>query len=158
MLVRVSGVVDKGARPHYNRTIVTDCGFSGGEKVSVKKAAGAAQDKAAAQEHAVYAVVEQGGKQYRVSRGDLVLFERMPGEEGSKVELSRVLLVAEKDRVHIGRPTVKRASVVGEMVKQTRGKKVVSLKYKRRKDQRKKIGHRQELSQVRIMEIRIPDA
>ncbi len=154
----VSRVVDKGVRPHYNCTVVTDCGYSGGEKVSAKKAAGAAQDKVAAQENAVYAVVEQGGKQYRVSRGDVVLFERIPGEEGSKVKLSRVLLVAGKDKVHIGRPTVEKASVVGEMVKQTRGKKVFSVKYRRRKDSRKKIGHRQELSQVRIMEIRVPGA
>ena len=104
---------------------------------------------------AVYAVVEHGGKQYRVSAGDVVSLERVGGKVGSQVKLSRVLLVAGDDTVHIGRPTVKRATVVGEVARQMRGKKVVSLKYKRRKDQRKKIGHRQELSQVRIKEIRL---
>ncbi len=104
----------------------------------------------------MYAVVEQGGKQYRVSEGDVVRFERIEGEVGSKVELSRVLLVAGDDKLHIGTPTVERAAVIGEMVRQCRGKKVISFKYKRRKDQHKKIGHRQNLSEVRIKEIRVP--
>ena len=107
---------------------------------------------------AVYAVVQHGGKQYRVAEGDVVDFEKMPGEAGEQVNLSQVLLVAENGQVHIGRPTVKRASVVGEMRAQTRAKKVVSLKYKRRKNERKKIGHRQAVSRVKITQIRFPAA
>ncbi|MCI0371978.1 MAG: 50S ribosomal protein L21 [candidate division NC10 bacterium] len=101
----------------------------------------------------MYAVLETGGKQYRVSPGDLVKVERLGGEAGSPVRFDRVLLVAEGDRVTVGTPTVAGASVAGEVVGQGRGPKVIVFKFKRRKKYRRTQGHRQAQTTVRITEI-----
>ncbi|HEU5393773.1 MAG TPA: 50S ribosomal protein L21 [Candidatus Methylomirabilis sp.] len=101
----------------------------------------------------MYAVLETGGKQYRVSPGDLLTVERLGGEPGSPVRFERVLLVAEEDRVTVGTPTVPGASVAGEVVRQGRARKIIVFKFKRRKKYRRTQGHRQAQTIVRITEI-----
>jgi large subunit ribosomal protein L21 len=101
----------------------------------------------------VYAVLETGGKQYRVSPGDLLKVERLEGEPGSPVRFDRVLLVAEEDLVTIGTPTVAGASVAGEVVRQGRARKIIVFKFKRRKKYRRTQGHRQAETTVRITAI-----
>jgi large subunit ribosomal protein L21 len=102
---------------------------------------------------AVYAIIESGGKQYRVEPGAVVALERIPGDVGSRVELDRVLLVSDGTTVKIGKPVLSGARVVSEIVAQTRGEKIDVFKFKRRKKYRRKTGHRQELTRVRIAEI-----
>jgi large subunit ribosomal protein L21 len=102
----------------------------------------------------MYAVVETGGKQYRVSAGDVVEIERLTAEAGQPVTFDRVLLVNNDGQVAIGRPTVSGAAVVGEVVKHKRGPKLVAWKMKRRKGYHRKVGHRQDLTVVRISEIK----
>jgi large subunit ribosomal protein L21 len=102
---------------------------------------------------AVYAIIESGGKQYRVEPGMIVALERLPGEAGSQVQFERVLLVADGERVEVGHPTVAGARVVSEILAQFRGEKIDVFKFKKRKKYRRKTGHRQELTRVRIAEI-----
>jgi len=101
----------------------------------------------------VYAIIESGGKQYRVEPGAVVALERIPGEAGSRVELDRVLLVSDGTAVKVGNPTLSGAKVISQIVAQTRGEKIDVFKFKRRKKYRRKTGHRQELTKVRIAEI-----
>lgn len=101
----------------------------------------------------MYAIIESGGKQYRVEPGAVVALERIPGDVGSRVELDRVLLVSDGTTVMIGKPVLSGARVVSEIVAQARGKKIDVFKFKRRKKYRRKTGHRQELTKVRIAEI-----
>ena len=101
----------------------------------------------------MYAIIESGGKQYRVEPGAVVALERIPGDVGSQVELTRVLLVSDGTTVMIGKPVLTGARVVSEIVAQTRGEKIDVFKFKRRKKYRRKTGHRQELTKVRIAEI-----
>jgi len=103
----------------------------------------------------VYAIIESGGKQRRVTPGALVTLERIDGEAGSQVELSNVLLVAEGDDVRVGKPYVQGARVISEIVKQARGPKITVFKFKRRKRYRRTQGHRQAQTTVRITEIRV---
>jgi large subunit ribosomal protein L21 len=102
----------------------------------------------------MYAVIESGSKQYRVSAGDTVQVERLPIEVGKLVTFERVLLVNNDGKISTGAPTVAQATVEGDLVEHIRGEKVVAFKMKRRKGYHKKIGHRQELSVVRIKEIK----
>jgi large subunit ribosomal protein L21 len=101
----------------------------------------------------VYAIIESGGKQYRVEPGAVLALERLPGEKGSRVELDRVLLVSDGSSLKVGHPTVTGARVVSEILAQTRGDKIDVFKFKKRKKYRRKTGHRQEQTTVRIAEI-----
>jgi len=101
----------------------------------------------------VYAIIESGGKQYRVEAGAVVTLERIPGEVGSQVELDRVLLVSDGSTVKVGQPTVAGARVISQIVAQSRGPKIDVFKFKRRKKYRRKTGHRQEQTEVRVSEI-----
>jgi large subunit ribosomal protein L21 len=83
----------------------------------------------------------------------VVALERIPGEVGSQVELDRVLLVSDGSTIKVGQPTVAGAKVISQIVAQTRGEKIDVFKFKKRKKYRRKTGHRQELTQVRIAEI-----
>ena len=103
----------------------------------------------------MYAVLETGSKQYRVSAGDQVEVERLAIEAGQPVTFDRVLLVSNEGKVSIGSPTVANASVVANVVEHIRGEKKVAFKMKRRKGYHKTIGHRQELTVVKIQEIRL---
>jgi large subunit ribosomal protein L21 len=103
----------------------------------------------------MYAVIKTGGKQQRVSEGDVVAIEKIDGAKGDKVIFDQVLMVGKDDEVRIGRPVVEGAKVTGEIVCQTKGDKIVVFKMKKRKGYHKKIGHRQELTSMRIKEISI---
>ena len=103
----------------------------------------------------MYAIIESGGKQRRVSPGALVTLEKIDGEAGSQVELSRVLLVADGDQLKVGNPYLQGASVMTEIVRQGRGPKITVFKFKRRKRYRRTQGHRQAQTTVRITEIRV---
>ena len=95
------------------------------------------------------AVIRTGGKQYRVAQGDTVTVEKLEGEPGSKVEFTEVLLIT-GDAPKVGKPLVSGAKVNGEIVAQGRGEKITTFKFKRRKKYRRKMGHRQDLTQVKI--------
>ena len=97
----------------------------------------------------MFAVIRTGGKQYKVSQGDVLDVELLPGEAGSKVTFGEVLMAGSK----IGAPTLAGASVTGEIVAQTRTAKIVAFKKKRRKNTHRKRGHRQHLTRVKITDI-----
>ena len=101
----------------------------------------------------MYAVVRTGGKQIRVAPGDSVWVERLAGEVGSTVELPEVLLVSGEGEARVGTPTVEGAKVVGTITDQGRGEKITLFKMKRRKGYRRKQGHRQHYTQLRIESI-----
>jgi len=100
----------------------------------------------------VYAVFETGGKQYKVSKGDIVAVEKLNIADGEKVTFDKVLVVSD-DSLIVGAPYVKGASVTAEVVKTGRAKKIYVFKYKAKKNEKKKIGHRQAYTQVRIDDI-----
>ncbi|WP_072371111.1 50S ribosomal protein L21 [Hyphomicrobium sp. NDB2Meth4] len=100
----------------------------------------------------MYAVIKTGGKQYRVAADDVITIEKVAGEAGSNVEFAEVLLIG-GDNPKIGSPFISGAKVVGEFVEATRGPKVISFKKRRRKNSRRKRGHRQDLVKVRITSI-----
>jgi len=98
----------------------------------------------------MYAVIATGGKQYKVSEGDVLRIEKIGGNVGDPVELDKVLMVADGDEVTIGRPVVDDAKVNASIVEQGKAKKVLVFKYKRRKRFRKMQGHRQPFTAIRI--------
>jgi large subunit ribosomal protein L21 len=98
----------------------------------------------------MYAVIKTGGKQYRVAKDDVLEIERLTGDAGAKIEFTEVLMVGEGASVKVGKPTVSGAKVTAELVEQTRGPKLIAFKKRRRKNSRRKKGHRQDLSMVRI--------
>ena len=100
-----------------------------------------------------FAVIQTGGKQHRVEPGQTIEVEKLPAEEGETVELTEVLLVSDDNGLRQGRPLVEGAKVVGRVVKQTRGKKIIVFKYKPKVRYRKKTGHRQSLTRIAIEEI-----
>lgn len=101
-----------------------------------------------------YCILETGSKQYRVSAGDTLEIELLAVEAGQPVTFDRVLLVNNEGKLAVGSPTVAGATVVADVVKHTRGVKTIAFKMKRRKGYRKTIGHRQELTVVKIKEIK----
>jgi large subunit ribosomal protein L21 len=103
----------------------------------------------------MYAVIETGGKQYRVAPGDTVEVELLEAEAGKPVTFDRVLLVANDGKCTVGSPTVSSASVVGDVVEHFRGEKKIAFKMKRRKGYHRTVGHRQELTRVKISEIKL---
>ncbi len=97
----------------------------------------------------MYAVIKTGGKQYRVSQGDTLRVEKLPGDVGAKVEFDEVLLVG-GEKVVVGKPTVAGAKVVASIVAQDRAKKIIVFKMRRRKNYRRKNGHRQPYTELKI--------
>ncbi len=104
----------------------------------------------------MFAVVRTGGKQYKVSPGDLIVAERLAGDAGSTIELADILMVSDGAKISVGAPTVAGAKIAAEVVKQGRGEKIVVLKFKRRQRYRRTMGHRQELTILRVTEISAP--
>src|SRR5690606_13860507 len=101
----------------------------------------------------MYAVIKTGGKQYRVAQDDVITIEKVAGDAGAKVEFTEVLMVGGSGDPKFGAPLVSGAKVVAELVEHTRGPKVIAFKKRRRKNSRRKIGHRQDLTKVRITSI-----
>jgi large subunit ribosomal protein L21 len=101
----------------------------------------------------MYALVKTGGKQYRVSKDDTILVERLSAEEGEQIVLSDVVMLGDGDKVTIGTPLVDGAGVSATVVRQTRGPKIIIFRRKRRKNHRRTQGHRQDLTLLKINEI-----
>ena len=101
----------------------------------------------------MYAVFETGGKQYRVAAGDQLEIERVEVEPGQSYTFDRVLLVNNEGNIAIGAPTVAGAKVVADVVQHIRGEKKIAWKMRRRKGYHRKVGHRQELTVVKVKEI-----
>ncbi len=101
----------------------------------------------------MYAIIQSGGKQYKVQEGDLLRLEKIPGEEGQAINFKRVLFLNHNDDVKVGTPVLESASVEAEIVKNGRAKKILVFKKKKRKGYSKKQGHRQEFTEVKILKI-----
>lgn len=101
----------------------------------------------------MYAVIKTGGKQYRVEPGGEVKVEKLPGNSGDEVTFDKVLMTSDGDTVNVGKPFLENARVVGRLTRQGRNRKIIVFKYKKRKGYRKKRGHRQDFSLVKIEEI-----
>ena len=101
----------------------------------------------------MYAVVKSGARQYRAETGDTILVERLPAEVGQQLELDEVLLVADGERVEVGQPTVKGARVLATVVAQEKGPKIRIFKYRPRKRYRRRAGHRQRYTRLRVDKI-----
>ena len=101
----------------------------------------------------MYAVIKTGGKQHRVVPGEVLAVEKITGDRGAEVVFDEVLMVVDEADVRIGRPLVEGAKVIGEILDQTKGPKINVFKMKRRKGSKKKTGHRQLLTSMKIKEI-----
>jgi large subunit ribosomal protein L21 len=101
----------------------------------------------------MYAVVKTGGKQYRVAKDDVIEIERLPGEAGDIITLKEVLMIGNGADVRVGAPLIAGAAVTGEIVEQARGDKIVVFKKRRRQNYRRKSGHRQLLTRLKVTEI-----
>ena len=102
----------------------------------------------------MYAIIESCGKQYKVSEGDVVFFEKLDAEEGKKVTFDNVILVSDGKDVKVGTPYVKGCKVEGTVVAQGKGPKIIVYKYKAKKNYRRKQGHRQPYTKVEIKSIK----
>jgi large subunit ribosomal protein L21 len=101
----------------------------------------------------MFAVIKTGGKQYNVSANDVIAVEKLEGEAGAKIEFKEVLVIGEGANAKIGAPFVEGAIVTAEVVEQGRYGKVISFKKRRRQNSKRKRGHRQHFTKVRIIEI-----
>ena len=101
----------------------------------------------------MYAVVKTGGKQYRVAKDDIIKIERLTGEAGEIITLDDVLMVGDGDNITVGAPLVEGAAVAGEILEQGRGPKIIVFKKRRRQNYRRKKGHRQDLTVLKVTEI-----
>ena len=102
----------------------------------------------------MYAVVQTGGKQYKVSPGDVIVVEKLAGNGGDTVELSNVLMLDDGTKVQLGQPFLSNAVVKASIVEQDRAKKIIVFKKKRRQNYRRKNGHRQDITVLRVSEIK----
>jgi len=101
----------------------------------------------------MYAIVKTGGKQFKAAKDEVIIVEKLDGEPGTKVNLSEVLMVVDGEKFKVGSPFVKGAKVTGEIVRQGKAKKINAFNYKAKKNVRKRWGHRQPQTHVRITEI-----
>ena len=104
----------------------------------------------------MYAIIESCGKQYKVSEGDVVFFEKLDAEEGKKVTFDNVILVSDGKDVKVGTPYVKGCKVEGTVVAQGKGPKIIVYKYKAKKNYRRTQGHRQPYTKIEITKIKTP--
>jgi len=102
----------------------------------------------------MYAIFQTGGKQYKASEGDLVRVERLDGQVGDEVLINEVLMVSGDQGVQIGTPLMANAQVIGRIIEQGRARKIIVFKHKRRKGYRRKTGHRQSYTGLRIDSIK----
>ncbi len=100
-----------------------------------------------------YAVIQTGGKQYRVAEGDLIEVEKLDIEAGAEAKLEEVLLISDGTKVSIGTPLLKGAAVTAEVVEQFKDEKVIAFKFKRRKGYHRTVGHRRQLTRLKIKSI-----
>ena len=101
------------------------------------------------------AVIKTGGKQYKVSPGNKIKIEKVEGKEGEEITFNQVLLLEKQKKVEIGTPLVKGAKVIGKILQQGKGKKVIILKYKPKTRYKKKTGHRQPFTEIEILKNKV---
>ncbi len=101
----------------------------------------------------MFAIIETGGKQYKVNEGDIIFVEKLEASEGDTVTFDRVMALSTGDNFVVGAPTVEGAKVEANVVKNGKGKKIYVLKYKSKKNEKKKLGHRQPYTKVQITKI-----
>ena len=101
----------------------------------------------------MYAVISSGGKQYRVQEGDILRVEKISGNVGETVSFDKVLMFSDGEKATVGTPILEKASVNGHIIEQGKAKKIIVFKYKRRKRFRRKQGHRQQFTAVKIDKI-----
>jgi len=131
-------------------------GFHGGMKIFVDKSDFIfiiAVSISVEKDRFMFAVIKTGGKQYRVAPGQIIRIEKIEADKGASVSFNEVLLIGKGSGIEIGRPALSSATVTGEVLGQIRGPKLIVFKKKRRKGYRKKTGHRQSLTVIRIKEI-----
>jgi large subunit ribosomal protein L21 len=100
-----------------------------------------------------YAIIRSGGKQYRVSPGEIIAVEKLDATSGKKVTFDEVVLLADGDNITTGSPVIAGANVTGEVIEQFKDKKVIAFKYKRRKGYHRTVGHRRQMTRVKIKSI-----
>jgi len=103
----------------------------------------------------MYAVIETGGRQYKVAKNDVVVVNLLDVKVGGPVKISKVLMAKDGNSIHVGTPYLKGSSVMCEVLEHLRDDKVIAFKYKRRKSEKKKIGHRRELTKLKVKEIEV---
>jgi large subunit ribosomal protein L21 len=103
----------------------------------------------------MFAVLKTGGKEYRVAKGDIIRIEKLKGEVGDQVILKDVLMVSGEGQVHLGTPQLTNAAVTGEIVREVKGKKVLTYKMKKRKNYRRTKGHRQTYTYLKVNDINL---
>lgn len=103
----------------------------------------------------MFAVIETGGKQYRVAPGDLLRVEKLEDREGDLIEVQKVLAIGEGENINVEKPALEKARVMAEVISHGKSDKVLVFKMKRRKNYRRKRGHRQPYTQLKIKEIKI---
>jgi large subunit ribosomal protein L21 len=103
----------------------------------------------------MYAIIETGGKQYKVEEGSTINVEKINAPIGKEIELNRILMIAKDDDVIIGNPVIDSAKVIAQVIDQARGRKITIMKFKRRKHYKRKLGHRQYYTQLLIKSIQI---
>ena len=103
----------------------------------------------------MYAIIESCGKQYKVTEGDVVFFEKLDVEEGKKVTFDKIVLVSDGKKVEVGTPYVKDVKVEGKVVANGKGKKIIVYKYKAKKNYRRTQGHRQPYTKVEITSVKL---
>lgn len=101
----------------------------------------------------MYAVIKTGGKQYRVKEGDVLKIEQLTAEVGSSVDFSEVLMITDGDKITCGSPFIAKAVVTAEVIEHARHKKIKIIKFRRRKHHMKRMGHRQNYTQIKITAI-----
>ena len=106
----------------------------------------------------MYAVIEACGKQYKVTKGEVVFFEKLEAAEGKKGTFDKVVLLSDEGKIEVGAPYVKGIKVEGKVVAHGKGKKIVVFKYKAKKNYKRKQGHRQPYTKVEITAIKLPAA
>jgi large subunit ribosomal protein L21 len=104
----------------------------------------------------MYAVIQTGGKQYRVAPGDTLTVEKLPGNVGDAVEFGEVLMLSKDGSLSMGKPTIQGAKVTGKIVEHGRGEKLVVYKFRRRKNYRLRNGHRQNYTSIQISDVLAP--
>jgi large subunit ribosomal protein L21 len=104
----------------------------------------------------MYAIIETGGKQYKVSEGTVCKVEKLPADLGTEVVFEKVLVIKNEDETQVGSPYVAGAKVLGKVLSHGKGKKIIVFKFKPKKNYRRKQGHRQPFTQVKIEKIEVP--
>jgi len=103
----------------------------------------------------MYAIVKTGGKQFKAAKDDVIIVEKLEGEPGTAVELSEVLMLVDGESTTVGSPFIKGAMVMGEIVRQCKSKKIEAFNYKPKKNERKRWGHRQPQTHIRVTELKV---